>query len=386
MTLALGLALIYLGIATVTGVAIAQHARLQLKPTLNGDPPAAGHTPAVIRSPAGHTPAGRSLAGHTPAGNRSVSVILTPHPGLDTTLATRRLLEQPPVGQIVIVVGEADAERADAEDSRVHVLPSAPVPTGWATRRWTQQQGLRHADAGWVVLLDGDLELVPGTLSSALADAEEQELDWLSIKPIEAHPAGVKGLLAAAAMLLRSVGDLLGRNRELTTAALLVRQEAITAIGGVERSSAREQGDGLIRQALETNGYRGAARTGHTIRAHRLFGWREQVQRLNGADTIASLSWIVGVACGGVSLSLVWGAADTSSTQIVGGVLTIATGFVASTHFWALNHYNRAASWLPVSLGLAAALTLGALTAPLRRKPRRRAESAAVAAWTTGVE
>lgn len=359
MTLALALALACLGVAVVTWVALAQHigSRLRADVSLEVGPGAA------------------------PGDRQNVTVILTPHANIDPALSIQRLLEQPAVLQVVVV-----GAKSPHPDERVLTLPSAPIPIGWTSRRWSQQQGLRHANAGWVLLLDGDLELVPGTLATALADAQRRGLEWLSLRPVEARPAGVAGLLACAACLLQSLGDLLSRDRELTTAALLVRYEAISGIGGVERSAARERGSALLRTSLAAAGATGAVRTGHCVRAHRSFGLGQQLDRLIWGDAVGGLLWLFGLVSGGAALTLALTANDNALVAVVIGLVVLATALVVSAHFWGLNHYNRAASWLPVSLGLTALLALSALVAPLRRQQSETEPTEPATAWDTGVE
>lgn len=57
---------------------------------------------------------------------------------------------------------------------------SAP-PEGWSGKLWALEQGLKHCDSNFVLLLDADIGLKPGTVSALLTQLEASESDMASL-------------------------------------------------------------------------------------------------------------------------------------------------------------------------------------------------------------
>jgi hypothetical protein len=73
--------------------------------------------------------------------------------------------------------------RLAAEDPRVRVVPTVPLPDGWNGKMWGCDRMGRAACGEWVLFTDADVRLAPECLSATVAAAESLECDLLSTVP-----------------------------------------------------------------------------------------------------------------------------------------------------------------------------------------------------------
>ena len=77
----------------------------------------------------------------------------------------------------------AIVQEAAAQDSRVTLMTGAPLPPGWKGKNHACQQLGEAATGEWLLFVDADVRLGPGAIASAVAFAEAQQADLLSIYP-----------------------------------------------------------------------------------------------------------------------------------------------------------------------------------------------------------
>jgi hopene-associated glycosyltransferase HpnB len=68
-------------------------------------------------------------------------------------------------------------------DSRLRVVRSVELPGDWRGKAWANQQGAAYAKGNWLLFTDADIQFHPSTLRLALANAQKEKLDFLSIVP-----------------------------------------------------------------------------------------------------------------------------------------------------------------------------------------------------------
>lgn len=73
--------------------------------------------------------------------------------------------------------------RLAAEDPRVRIVPTHPLPDGWNGKMWGCDRMGRAARGTWVLFTDADVTLAPECLSGTLAAAESLGCDLLSTVP-----------------------------------------------------------------------------------------------------------------------------------------------------------------------------------------------------------
>jgi glycosyltransferase involved in cell wall biosynthesis len=83
----------------------------------------------------------------------------------------------------------AQTLQTELADPRLHLLLGAPRPTGetWMGKNWACTQAVAHAMAhdpfDYLLFLDADVQLQPGAISAALAVAQQDQTDLLTLWP-----------------------------------------------------------------------------------------------------------------------------------------------------------------------------------------------------------
>ena len=151
--------------------------------------------------------------------------------------------------------GTADIARRAAEQARrdaaaggrsFAVLTAPEKPDGWSGKLWAVHNGLAHAreiapDAAYVLLTDADIVAAPDTLRRVAAKAERERLALASLMARLDARAQWGGILIPAFIYffqkLYPFARANDPNDDVAAAAggfMLVRAEALEAIGGVE--------------------------------------------------------------------------------------------------------------------------------------------------------
>jgi glycosyltransferase involved in cell wall biosynthesis len=63
------------------------------------------------------------------------------------------------------------------------IIQSNDLPSGWTGKNWANYQGMQASTNRWLLFTDADTEFFPHALSSAIAYAQDEGLDMLSLLP-----------------------------------------------------------------------------------------------------------------------------------------------------------------------------------------------------------
>jgi len=158
----------------------------------------------------------------------------------------------------------ARARAAGAE--RLTICAAPPLPAGWSGKLWAVNAGLTQAkdiapDADYVLLTDADIVLAPSTLSQLVAKAEESGAALTSLMARLDARGFWGGLLIPAFVYFfyklypfHLVND---PARPLAGAAggcMLVRRDALDAIGGVSAIGGKLIDDCALADAIKSSG------------------------------------------------------------------------------------------------------------------------------------
>jgi hopene-associated glycosyltransferase HpnB len=152
-------------------------------------------------------------------------------------------------------------------------------PAGWMGKLWALQWGLRRVETEWLLLLDADIALEPGTLPVLLNKARAENLDFLSVM---ASPYG-RGfwdcwLMPVFIYFFKWVYPFRLSNcpRSGVAAAaggcVLTRRQVIEDIGGFDPFRGAVIDDCTLARAVKKRGFRtwiGVSRDVRMQRAHR---------------------------------------------------------------------------------------------------------------------
>lgn len=150
-----------------------------------------------------------------------------------------------------------------AADSRFKVLRSADLLPGWFGKAWALQQGAAFAKGNWLLFTDADVIHRPESLKCALANAQKEKLDLLSILPhIECRTFWEKVILPAFVIILGIARPLYKVNEEGSRTAgaaggfILVKTLVFNHLGGYQRIRDALAEDLRLAELFKFSGYR----------------------------------------------------------------------------------------------------------------------------------
>ncbi|HEX6112835.1 MAG TPA: glycosyltransferase [Geminicoccaceae bacterium] len=186
--------------------------------------------------------------------------------------ALRSLLAQRYPGEFAIVLVDDDsadgtgeiARRVAGEDrDRLHVIDGAALPSGWSGKLWAVARGLRRAalvlpEARYVLFTDADVGHPPSSFMRLVAKAEAERLDLVSLMiQLRCASFSERLLIPPFVFFFRklypfaAVNDPARHSAAAAGGCMLVRRQALRAVGGIEAIRARLIDDVALAQAIK---------------------------------------------------------------------------------------------------------------------------------------
>ena len=174
---------------------------------------------------------------------------------------------------------------ANDAEPKLTVVEAGTLPTGWAGKLWTLHRGIEEAsrhkpDYYW--LTDADIAHKPQVLAGLVAHAESERLALASLMvKLPTRTIWEKLLVPAFifyfALLypFRAVNDPASRIAGAAGGSLLVRRDALEAIGGIAAIQGAIIDDCALAQAVKSSGRRiwiGLAERSRSLRRYRQLG------------------------------------------------------------------------------------------------------------------
>jgi chlorobactene glucosyltransferase len=93
--------------------------------------------------------------------------------------------EFPPQAITVVDGGSTDGTAAQAQQRSppVHLVPEPPLPSGWVGKNWACSTGAGVTPGEYLLFTDADMRYAPATLRLAVAWAQEEKADLVSLAP-----------------------------------------------------------------------------------------------------------------------------------------------------------------------------------------------------------
>ena len=207
--------------------------------------------------------------------------------------------------------GTAEAARAAATAARgaleLRVIAGRPLPEGWAGKPWALEQGLAAVDRPFVLLLDADIEVARGLVSTLLREARARDASLVSLLA-ELHCTGFweRLLTPAFVFFFKLLYPFVWSNdpRRRTAAAaggcMLVRSDALRAIGGFAAIRGALIDDCSLAQKMKQQGpiWLGLTDRVRSIRAYD--DWQE-IRRMISRSAYAQLRYSPALLAGTVA-------------------------------------------------------------------------------------
>ncbi|HEX6443216.1 MAG TPA: glycosyltransferase [Stellaceae bacterium] len=227
-----------------------------------------------------------------------------------------------PAGSSITVVddGSQDAtaelvRRSVSADPRVSLREAGVLPAGWLGKPHACWRGANSVAADWLCFIDADVSAAPELLAAAVATAERDCIDMLSLTPFQELgsfwerlivPAGL--VLIACAKDLRRVDDPASAEIFANGQFILIRRAVYFAVGGHAAVRGEVCEDKALAARVKAAGYR---------------------FRLRGAEHLARTRMYR-------DLPSLWEGFSKNATEIMGdGVNTLGAASLALAIGWA---------------------------------------------------
>jgi chlorobactene glucosyltransferase len=190
---------------------------------------------------------------------------------------------------VIVDDHSADATRAiagaiEARDSRLRVLEAPPLPPGWIGKCHACRVGAQAVtgEAEWLCFLDADVRPEPSLLARAVATAQSERLDLLSLAPRQELGSFAERLVMPCGLYLlafyQDLGRLQSRTGDDATATgqfMLVRRHVYEAVGGHAAVRDAICEDVALARRIKRAGGRVALHDGREAISARMYtGWR----------------------------------------------------------------------------------------------------------------
>lgn len=199
-------------------------------------------------------------------------------------------------------------------DSRVKLIEAGPLPYGWLGKSHACWKGARNADSDWLCFVDADISASPDMVRAAVAYAEANSLDLLSLYPfyelgtiweILVLPIGI--LEHEFEMRFRQPNNPASDSVAATGAFILVRRDAYESVQG--HLSVRQQmlDDISLARTVKDAGYRVRGMRGNNLIAVRMYRNLREVWEGLSKNAIDSLhSKMFALLCAATVFAVAW--------------------------------------------------------------------------------
>lgn len=203
----------------------------------------------------------------------------------------RRLLAQTYADVEVVVLDDASedgtaaiARAAGGDDSRLRVLPGAPLPPGWLGKTWACHQLAGAATGEWLAFVDADVRWEPQALAAVVARAAASGADMITVWPTQDTRTGAERLTVPlmALVVLGYLPELLVRFTPWRVFAaangqcVAFRRDAYEAVGGHVAVRGAIVEDVALARATKRAGRRLLMADGNALVSCRMYtGWAQ---------------------------------------------------------------------------------------------------------------
>lgn len=192
-------------------------------------------------------------------------------------VSLRSLLTQNYPGPLTVILvddqstdGTANVAQKVAQEldksSRLHILSTSPLPSGWTGKLWALEQGIQQAQTStpsldYLLLTDADIEHDVANLRNLVVKAQQENLDLASLMVLLRCQSFWEQFLIPAFVFFfqklypfRWVNDPTNSTAAAAGGCSLIRREALTRIGGIQAVRQALIDDCALAQAIKSTG------------------------------------------------------------------------------------------------------------------------------------
>ena len=164
-----------------------------------------------------------------------------------------------------VTLAKAAAEACAAGSDRFRVLAAGPRPAHqrWVGKNWACTQAMEQVHSTWVLFVDADVRLQPATLRRALAQAQADRADLLTLAPRLRCGCLAEWMVQPIIASLLGLGFPIAAANDPASAVafaagpfMLFRRSSYLAIGGHRALAAEVVEDLALARAIKAAGYR----------------------------------------------------------------------------------------------------------------------------------
>jgi chlorobactene glucosyltransferase len=173
-------------------------------------------------------------------------------------------------GSTIVIVDDesqdgtaAAVEREIAAGAPVQLVHAGPLPKGWFGKPHACWRGAVPAQGDWLCFVDADVRISPLLVAAALAAAEAQGLDMLSLHPLQELGSFWERLVIPAGLLMIACAKGFPSSDERAASPdttngqfLLIRREVYFAVGGHAAVRAEVCEDKALAARVKEAGFR----------------------------------------------------------------------------------------------------------------------------------
>ncbi len=295
---------------------------------------------------------------------QQITVLIPARNEADTIGHTLEALQQQGHGLQIIVVddqSEDDTARIAARYPNVRIVSGQPLPEGWAGKLWALEQGKAHVRTPVVLLMDADIQLLPGLLPALLALKQQKGRQFVSLMADLRRTSFWDRLLLPAFVyyfkLLYPFGLSNTGNRLVAAAAggcILVDQEVLQATGAFASLKHALIDDCSLARQVKNAGYRTWIGLSRGVVSLRPYGDLKSIHDMVARSAFTQLGYSSMALLAVTALFLLAYAGPLVALGLPAGQgwALLAMGCLMFSYLPVLRYYQMPAGWallLPVS-------------------------------------
>ncbi len=300
-----------------------------------------------------------------------ITVVIPARNEAEVIGSTLSALKEQGQGLKVIVVDDESedgtfdiANRTTLENLKI--IRSKSLPKGWTGKLWAQEQGLQEVDTDFTLLLDADIELLPGLMNALKSKLEKDELQFVSLMAVLRFSTFWEKLLMPSFIyffkLIYPFALSNQQGRKMAAAAggcILVRTDALRKIGGMASIKDAVIDDCTLAKKIKSAGYKTWVGLTHAVVSQRPYDRLSEIWEMVARTAYTQLYYSVWLLMGCTLIMLLMFWAPVTGLVYFQGAAQILSFFslvmMVVTYLPTLKFYSLSPAWsiaMPVIAGL----------------------------------